>query len=78
MRSLTQALATPDYLRVRVGVGRPPGRQDPSGFVLKPVAQADRADVAIWVDRAADAVEHLVTEGLAAAQDRFNKGAAGA
>ena len=73
VRSLATALRTPDFLRVRVGVGRPPGRQDPADYVLQPIATRDAADVAIWVDRAADAVTCLLTEGLAAAQDRFNK-----
>ena len=73
LRSLTSALRTPDYHRVRIGVGRPPGRQDPADFVLQPIARRDEADIAIWTDRAADAVTSLVTEGLAAAQDRFNK-----
>jgi PTH1 family peptidyl-tRNA hydrolase len=77
LKSLTQALRTPDYLRVRVGVGRPPGRQDPADFVLQPMGRSDAVDMAIWVDRAADAVEVLVTEGLVAAQDRFNKAAGG-
>ncbi|MEX0984720.1 MAG: aminoacyl-tRNA hydrolase [Actinomycetota bacterium] len=77
LKSLTQALRSPDYHRVRVGVGRPPGRQDPADFVLQPIGRQQQADVALWVDRAADAVECLITEGLAASQDRFNKGAAG-
>jgi PTH1 family peptidyl-tRNA hydrolase len=72
LRSLTSALGTPEYLRVRVGIGRPPGRQDPAGFVLAPVARRDEADLAIWVDRAADAVRSLVTDGLERTQDRFN------
>jgi PTH1 family peptidyl-tRNA hydrolase len=78
LKSLTQAVRTPDYLRVRIGVGRPPGRQDPADFVLQPLGRTDATDVAIWVDRAADAVETLVSDGLVAAQDRFNKGAGGA
>ena len=73
LRSLTAGLRTPEYLRVRVGVGRPPGRQDPSDYVLQPIAKRDEAEVAIWADRAADAVTVLITDGLAAAQDRFNK-----
>jgi len=73
LRSLTSALRTPDYHRVRIGVGRPPGRQDPADFVLQPIGRRDEADIAIWTGRAADAVTCLVTEGLAAAQDRFNK-----
>jgi len=75
LKSLTQALRTPEYHRVRIGVGRPPGRQDPADFVLQPIGRADAADVAIWVDRAADAVAALITDGLAAAQDRFNRSA---
>lgn len=72
LRSLTSALGTPEYLRVRVGIGRPPGRQDPADFVLAPVARRDEPDLAIWVDRAADAVRSLVTDGLERTQDRFN------
>jgi peptidyl-tRNA hydrolase, PTH1 family len=72
LRSLTSALGTPEYLRVRVGIGRPPGRQDPADFVLAPVSRRDEADLAIWVDRAADAVRALVTDGLERTQDRFN------
>ena len=62
LRSLTQALRTPDYLRVRVGVGRPPGRQDPADFVLAPVGRPVQADLAAWVDRAADAVHTASAE----------------
>jgi PTH1 family peptidyl-tRNA hydrolase len=75
LKSLTGALRSPDYLRVRVGVGRPPGRQDPADYVLQPLAARDREDIAAWVERAADAVECLVSDGLATAQDRFNKDA---
>jgi peptidyl-tRNA hydrolase, PTH1 family len=73
LKSLTAGLRTPEYLRVRVGVGRPPGRQDPADYVLQPIAKRDEAELAVWVDRAADAVTVLLTEGLSAAQDRFNK-----
>lgn len=75
LRSLTQALRSPDYLRVRVGVGRPPGRQEAADFVLQPIGRSQEADVTVWIDRAADAVECLITDGLGPAQDRFNKGA---
>jgi PTH1 family peptidyl-tRNA hydrolase len=75
LKSLTQALRTPDYLRVRIGVGRPPGRQDPADFVLEPVGTKDQAELALWVDRAADAVRSLIEHGLAATQDRFNRDA---
>lgn len=73
LKSLQQALRSPEFLRVRVGIGRPPGRQDPADFVLEPVPARRRADLAILVDHAADAVRELVTEGLEAAQDRFNR-----
>jgi PTH1 family peptidyl-tRNA hydrolase len=73
LKSLQQALRSPDFLRVRVGIGRPPGRQDPADFVLAPIPTRMRADVAILVDHAADAVRALIADGLDAAQDRFNR-----
>ena len=73
VRSLDQALRTPEYPRVRVGIGRPPGRQDPADFVLQPVGSRDEADLAILVGHAADAVRALITEGLERTQDRFNR-----
>ena len=75
LRSLDQALRTPEYLRVRVGIGRPPGRQDPSDFVLQPVGARDEADLALLVTHAADAVRSLVSDGLERTQDRFNRSA---
>jgi PTH1 family peptidyl-tRNA hydrolase len=75
LKSLTQALGTPSYLRVRVGIGRPPGRQDPADFVLAPLGKDAAVDLAVTVARAAEAVETLVSEGLAVAQQRFNRGA---
>lgn len=73
LKSLQQALRSPDFLRVRVGIGRPPGRQDPADFVLAPIPARMQADVAILVDHAADAVRALISGGLDAAQDRFNR-----
>ena len=75
LRSLHQALRTPDYLRVRVGVGRPPGRQDPADFVLEPIGKRDEADVELVVGHAADAVRSLIEHGLERTQDRFNRSA---
>jgi PTH1 family peptidyl-tRNA hydrolase len=72
LRSATAALGTNDYLRVRFGIGRPPGRQDPADFVLREFSSAERKDLAYHVDRAADAVEALVQNGLDAAQNEFN------
>jgi PTH1 family peptidyl-tRNA hydrolase len=75
LRSLTQALRTPEYHRVRMGIGRPPGRQDAADFVLDTIGRAHEADIAILVDRAVDAVRSLISDGLAATQDRFNRAA---
>ena len=75
LRSLTQALGTPSYLRVRIGIGRPPARQDPADFVLQPTGKDAALDLAVSVGRAADAVEALVSDGLESAQQRFNRGA---
>lgn len=73
LESLVAALGTPDFHRVRLGIGRPPGRQDPADYVLEPIPGRLEAEVAILVDDAADAVLSLVRDGLAAAQDRFNR-----
>lgn len=71
--SLAQALRTKDFHRVRIGVGRPAGRKDPADHVLEPFASAEREEVDVLVEVAADAVLTLVTDGLAAAQDRHNR-----
>ena len=72
LRSIRAHLGTGDFLRVRVGIGRPPGRQDPADFVLSPFPAGQRADLGVEVARAADAVEALIARGLAEAQNRFN------
>ena len=72
LRSMTTSLGSRDYLRVRVGIGRPPGRQDPADYVLKDFSAAERKDLAFHVDRAADAVEALLTGPLEAAQNVFH------
>jgi PTH1 family peptidyl-tRNA hydrolase len=77
LRSLQQALGSPEFLRVRAGIGRPPGRQDPADFVLQPIPKKLETEIAILVDRAADAVRSLIADGLAATQDRFNGAAPG-
>jgi PTH1 family peptidyl-tRNA hydrolase len=71
-RSLTAALGTRDYLRVRFGIGRPPGRQDPADYVLKDFSAAERKELPFHLDRAADAVEALLTGTLEAAQNTFH------
>ncbi len=71
--SLVGAFRTPDFLRLRLGIGRPPGRQDPMDFVLQPFAKREQADTEILIGDAADAALSLVTHGLSATQDRFNR-----
>jgi PTH1 family peptidyl-tRNA hydrolase len=72
LRDISRALATKDYLRVRVGVGRPPGRMDTADYVLRDFAAAERKELPLLLDEAADAVEMLVRDGLTAAQQRFH------
>jgi peptidyl-tRNA hydrolase, PTH1 family len=73
LRSVTAALGTPDYLRTRVGIGRPPGRMDPADFVLRDFSAAERKQLPLVLERAADAVEALLHAGLAVAQNEFNQ-----
>jgi peptidyl-tRNA hydrolase, PTH1 family len=73
LRSLQRALRSPAFYRVRLGVGRPPGRQDPADYVLRPFAKRELADVAILVDDGAGAVRSLIATDLATTQDRFNR-----
>jgi peptidyl-tRNA hydrolase, PTH1 family len=72
LRSITRSLSSKDYLRVRFGIGRPPGRMDPADYVLRDFSAVERKDLEFHVDRAADAVEALVRDGLEAAQNRYN------
>ena len=73
LRSMRSALGTGDFYRVRVGIGRPPGRQDPADFVLSNYSATERKELPLQVDRAADAVESLVADGLERTQQRFNR-----
>lgn len=72
-RSLTQSLSTRDYFRVRFGVGRPPGRQDAAEWVLSDFSAAERKELDYFVDRAADFVEAIITQGLESAQNTFHQ-----
>lgn len=76
LRSITKSLGSKEYLRVRFGIGRPPGRQDPADFVLKPFSSAEAKELELNVDRAADAVESLLTGTLEAAQNVHHAGEA--
>jgi PTH1 family peptidyl-tRNA hydrolase len=72
LRSVTQSLGSPDYLRVRFGIGRPPGRMDAAAYVLKDFDVAERRELGLDLERAADAVESLVRFGLAPTQNAFH------
>jgi PTH1 family peptidyl-tRNA hydrolase len=72
LRDISKALATKDYLRVRVGVGRPPGRMDTADFVLRDFGTAEKKDLPFLLDEAADAVELLITDGLLSAQQKHH------
>ncbi len=72
LKSITKSLSTRDYLRVRFGIGRPPGRMDAASFVLRDFATAERKDLPFLVDRAADVVESLIRVGLEATQNAFH------
>ena len=72
LKSLRASFGTGDFYRVRVGIGRPPGRQDVADFVLTNYSPAERKVLQFGVDAAADAVESLVEDGLEKTQQRFN------
>ena len=72
VRDVAKALGTPDFPRVRVGIGRPAGRQDPADWVLDPFGATERKTLPILLADAADAVEQLVGEGLLAAQQKHH------
>lgn len=72
VRDIAAAIGTPDFVRVRIGIGRPPGRQDAADFVLKPFTGAEREVLPSLLSDAADATELVITDGLLAAQARFH------
>jgi PTH1 family peptidyl-tRNA hydrolase len=72
LRSMSRSLGTKDYVRVRFGIGRPPGRQDPADYVLSDFSSVERKELDFLVDRAADAVEVVMLRGLEAAQNQYH------
>ena len=72
LRDIQQRCGGPDFYRVRIGIGRPPGRMDPADFVLRRFAAADRDLIDVTIERAAGAVVDLVEQGLEAAQNRHH------
>lgn len=72
LRSISNSLGSKDYLRVRFGIGRPPGRQDPADYVLRDFSAAERTELPIDLENAADAVELLIRSGLLTAQNQLH------
>lgn len=73
LKSVTSGLSSSDYYRIRLGIGRPIGEQDPADFVLKPFSSAERKDLDLFLQRGIDAIELLITQGIEKAQNSFNK-----
>ncbi|MEU5904281.1 aminoacyl-tRNA hydrolase [Micromonospora sp. NPDC047467] len=74
LRSMSKSLGTKDYVRVRFGVGRPPGRQDPADYVLSDFGAAERKELDFLVDRAADVVESVIVKGVEPTQNLYHGG----
>ena len=72
LRSISAALGTKDYLRVRFGIGRPPGRMDPADYVLRDFSAAERKDLDVDLEHAADAAEQLMESGLLVTQNALH------
>ena len=72
LKSIRRSLGSGEFNRVRFGIGRPPGRMDAAAFVLRDFGAAERKELDLEVDRAADSVEALVTDGLERTQNTFN------
>ncbi len=71
LKSITKVLG-PEYFRIRMGIGRPSGNQDPADFVLKPFNSTERKNLELFISKGADAVEALISKGLEQAQTNFN------
>ncbi len=72
LKSLTSAFDTADYFRIRMGIGRPLGRQDPADFVLKQFSSEQKKELVLFITRGAEAVESLILNGLEKTQQNFN------
>ncbi|MEY4639787.1 MAG: hypothetical protein RLY13_785 [Actinomycetota bacterium] len=72
LRDIISACGSNDFIRVRVGIGRPPGRMETADFVLKDFNSTERKDLPTTLELAADAVEEIVNRGVLEAQNRFN------
>lgn len=74
LRSISKSLGTKEYVRVRFGIGRPPGRQDPADYVLSDFSTSERKELEFLVDRTADATESVIARGVAWTQNAYHAG----
>ena len=72
LKSMTSAFGTAEYYRIRLGIGRPMGEQDPADFVLKAFSKVEQKELGEFILRSADAVESLINNGLELTQQNFN------
>ena len=72
LRDIHKALGTPEFYRIRIGIGRPPGRMDPADYVLKSIPRGERAEWELSRSEAIDATEMLIDQGLEVAQQRYH------
>ena len=72
LRSITKSLGDREYLRIRFGIGRPPGRMDAASFVLRDFSTTERKELGLDIERAADAVSDLLRDGLDRAQNVYH------
>lgn len=72
LKSLTSSFGTAEYFRIRLGIGRPMGEQDPADFVLKQFSKEEKKSLEEFLDRGADCVEFLIEKGLDLTQSKFN------
>jgi peptidyl-tRNA hydrolase, PTH1 family len=72
LRSMSKSLSSKEYARVRFGIGRPPGRQDPADYVLSDFSPSERKELDFLVDRAADVTEAIILEGVEWAQNKYH------
>jgi PTH1 family peptidyl-tRNA hydrolase len=73
LRSITRSVSSPDYVRVRIGIGRPMGRQSPADFVLHDFSAAERTELPAILDQAARAVSLLIAAGVDRAQNELHR-----
>jgi PTH1 family peptidyl-tRNA hydrolase len=66
-------MGSPDFVRIRVGIGRPPGRQDPADFVLSDFSRSEHAEIRVLLERAAEAAASVLVDGVIKAQNVFNQ-----